>query len=116
MRSYMFWKIKLWDKFVNHFDVFDNLWSRKIAVPDCSSALVSLRFYITFCTALVFDYIVPRIAIVPRLSLFLEYNLDLKLLCTASVQFVLWKLFFGIWFRIRFRFLSAKVCLSPVYS
>ena len=27
MRSY--WKIKLWAKFVNHFDVFDNLWSRK---------------------------------------------------------------------------------------
>ena len=27
MRSY--WKIKLWTKFVNHFDVFDNLWSRK---------------------------------------------------------------------------------------
>ena len=25
-------KIKLWAKFVNHFDVFDNLWSRKIAV------------------------------------------------------------------------------------
>ena len=30
MRSY--WKIKLWAKFVNHFDVFDNLWSRKMAV------------------------------------------------------------------------------------
>ena len=30
MRSY--WKIKLWAKFVNHFDVFDNLWSSKIAV------------------------------------------------------------------------------------
>ena len=30
MRSY--WKIKLWAKFVNHFDVSDNLWSRKIAV------------------------------------------------------------------------------------
>ena len=28
MRSY--WKIKLWAKFVNHFDVFDNLWGRKI--------------------------------------------------------------------------------------
>ena len=27
MQSY--WKIKLWAKFVNHFDVFDNLWSRK---------------------------------------------------------------------------------------
>ena len=27
MRSY--WKIKLWAKFVNHFDVFDNLRSRK---------------------------------------------------------------------------------------
>ena len=27
MRSY--WKTKLWAKFVNHFDVFDNLWSRK---------------------------------------------------------------------------------------
>ena len=27
MRSY--WKIKLWAKFVNHFDVFNNLWSRK---------------------------------------------------------------------------------------
>ena len=25
----MYWKIKLWAKFVNHFDVFDNLWSRK---------------------------------------------------------------------------------------
>ena len=30
MRPY--WKNKLWAKFVNHFDVFDNLWSRKIAV------------------------------------------------------------------------------------
>ena len=30
MRSY--WKIKLWAKFVNHFDVFDNLCSRKNAV------------------------------------------------------------------------------------
>ena len=27
VRSY--WKIKLWAKIINHFDVFDNLWSRK---------------------------------------------------------------------------------------
>ena len=66
------------------------------------SCFCFLRFYITFCTALVFDYIVPQIAlvkIVPRLSLFLEYNLDL---CTAPVWFVIWKLFFGIWFPINF--------------
>ena len=45
MRSY--WKIKLWAKFVNHFDVFDNLWSRKIAgwVFQDFEGLSSLNLY-----------------------------------------------------------------------
>ena len=41
MRSY--WKIKLWAKFVNHFDVFDNLWSRK---TQCDR---SIGHYIVLC-------------------------------------------------------------------
>ena len=51
-------------------------------------------------TALVFDYVVPRMALVktvPRLSPFLEYNLDLSYLAQPWSSLFFGKLF-GIWF------------------
>ena len=91
----------------------------KIHTPRSKVALVYLRFYITFCTALVFDYFMPRIdrsvKTVPRLNLFSEYNLDLSYFAPPrSSLFFGW--LFGIWFRINFGLLSPKSCPFPIYS
>ena len=63
-------------------------------------------------------YFVLRVALVKivlRLSLFLEYNLDLIYFAPPLSSLLFGKIF-RTWFLINFGLLSAKIFPSPIYS
>ena len=65
-----------------------------------------------------FDYFVPRVALVKivlRLSLFLEYTLDLIYFAPPLSSLFFGKIF-ETWFLINLGLLSAKIFPGPVYS